>query len=119
MNASGTRFFQSGSDTYQPSAIFWRLLVDERQEGMPDLGKIRVVKDSVFPVFLEEEASRFLNYGFSFNLEALGVEDALDTQLRPNGTSSRIVWDFILYSTNGEVVQKIPFMMLYDATFVL
>lgn len=73
--------------------------------------------ESILPFFREVTASKFLDFDYTFNFTDLGVQSALNNQLRPNGTSSRIVWDFILVSTEGEIVQKFPFMMLYDADF--
>ena len=63
--------------------------------------------ESILPFFREVTASKFLDFDYTFNFTDLGV----------NGTSSRIVWDFILVSTEGEIVQKLPFMMLYDADY--
>lgn len=63
--------------------------------------------ESILPFLREVTASKFLDFDYTFNFTDLGV----------NVTSSRIVWDFILVSTKGEIVQKLPFMMLYDADY--
>lgn len=49
--------------------------------------------ESILPFFREVTASKFLDFDYTFNF----------TDLRVNGTSSRIVWDFILVSTEGEI----------------
>ena len=63
--------------------------------------------ESILPFFREVTASKSRDFDYTFNFTDLGV----------NGTSSLIVWDFILVSTEVEIVQKLPFMMLYDADY--
>lgn len=118
VNDSGQIFFRSSEDVVSYGNFYRPLIVAERQEGMPAIQKIRIIMtESIFPFFREVTASKFLDFDYTFNFTDLGVQSALNNQLRPNGTSSRIVWDFILVSTEGEIVQKFPFMMLYDADY--
>lgn len=118
VNDSGQIFFRSSDDVVSYGNFYRPLIVAERQEGMPAIQKIRIIMtESILPFFREVTASKFLDFDYTFNFTDLGVQSALNNQLLPNGTSSRIVWDFILISTEGEIVQKFPFMMLYDADY--
>ena len=118
VNDSGQIFFRSSDDVVSYGNFYRPLIVAERQEGMPAIQKIRIIMtESLFPIYREVTANKYLDFDYTFTFTDLGVQSALNNQLLPNGTSSRIVWDFILVSTEGEIVQKFPFMMLYDADF--
>lgn len=54
---------------------------------------------------------------FILSLAAFLPLFALNNLLMPNGGSSRVVWDLTLYSEDGQILEEIPFMMLYDEDY--
>ena len=118
VNGSGARFLRNDS-VVVPMAqnILLMFAVESNDTDAPDLYKIRVREDPQLAMGWDALGTESGEGRFLFNWLGLKIDYALDELLKPNGNKDRIVWDFLLYSTDGVIVQEIPFLMLYDEDY--
>ena len=118
VNGSGARFIKNDSAVVpmvQNAILLFAL--ESNEADAPDLYKIRVREDPQLAMGWDALGTESGEGRFLFNWLGLKIDYALDELLKPNGNKDRIVWDFILYSNDGEVVQEIPFLMYYDEDY--
>lgn len=118
VNGSGARFIKNDSAVVpmvQNAILLFAL--ESNEADAPDLYKIRVRLDPQLALGWDAFGMESGEGRFLFNWLDLDIDYALDELLKPNGNKDRIVWDFLLYSTDGVIVQEIPFLMLYDEDY--